>query len=232
MKKIKKYRGLILSLLLAIVTVFVIHQYISAIENQYNNETVEDQAEKGQVVVASQNISAGKVLTSEHLELKTVSKGEIHSEAVLDKDEVIGEVLVQDMVEDEVLLAQKLLPEHEVNRLSHAVPDNKRAISVSVNEVSGVSGFIQAGDRIDVLATLFDQDDQQDQEQDETKTEMILEDLKVLAAGHKVLYTNQELVQEVSTVTLAVTPNEAVTLTDAGEEGVIRLLLRPIVDDE
>ena len=230
MKKIKKYRGLIISLILAIVTVLAIHQYILAIEKQNQTEGPpvehEDVAE---IVVARRDLTSGTVLTADDLEAKTVYKGELHPSAVTDKDEVLGEAVIQDMVREEVLLTQKILPEEEVNRLSHAIPEGKRAISVSVNEVSGVAGFIQAGDKVDVIASLYE--DPYGEERD-METEIILEELKVLAAGERVLYSDQDLVQEVSTVTLAITPSEGEYLTDADEEGVIRLLLRPLVEEE
>ncbi|UMZ75034.1 Flp pilus assembly protein CpaB [Natranaerofaba carboxydovora] len=230
MKKIKKYRGLIVSLILAIVTVLAIHQYILAIEKQNQTEgpSVEHE-DVVEIVVARRDLTSGTVLTVDDLETKSVHKEEIHPDAITDKEEVLGEAVIQDMVREEVLLAQKILPEEEVNRLSHAIPEGKRAISVSVDEVSGVAGFIQAGDMLDVVATDFEE---QEEGQEDTETRTILQDLKVLAAGDRVLYQDQELVQEVSTVTLAVSPSEAESLTDAEENGVIRLLLNPLVEED
>lgn len=230
MKKIKKYRGLIVSLILAIATVLVIHQYILALENQHEAKAPPVDGEKQvEVVVVAEKLPSGTVLTSEYLETKTVYQGNLHPDAITEKEDALGEVIIQDMVREEVLISQKLLPEEEVNRLSHSIPEDKRALSVSVDEVSGVAGFIQAGDKVDVIASLYE--DPYGEERD-METEIILEELKVLAAGERVLYSDQDLVQKVSTVTLAVTPSEGEYLTDADEEGTIRLLLRPLVEEE
>ena len=230
MKKLKKHRGLIISIVLAFLTVMVLHQYIQAVENQHGEDMAPfDYDEEAEIVVTNQDLSPGTVLTTENLETKTVYKGDIHPEAVTDKEEVLGEVLTREMVTEEVLLHSKLLPEEEVNKLSHSIPEDKRAMSVSVDEVSGVAGFIQAGDRIDAIATIFDEEDRVIGDRD---TETIIEEIKVLAAGEKVMYAEQELIQHVSTVTLAVTSSEAEILADSEQKGTIRLLLRPLVDED
>lgn len=231
MKKIKKYRGLILSLVLAMAAVLAVHQYILALENQYETDGPPvDEKEKVEVFALTSDLATGTKLTEENLEKKTVYIEDMHPLAITEKEKALGEVITQDMLEDEVILRDKLLSEDLANRFSHSIPENKRAISLAVDEVSGVSGFIQAGDRIDVLVTILD--DQGEKKGRVTNTDKILEDLKVLAAGEKVLYSDQELVQEVSTVTIAVTPSEGKHLADADEEGRVRLLLRPLTKED
>ncbi len=223
MKKLKKYRGLIVSFLLAALTVLLVHSYIVALENQYDSAGLpEDEGDTVEVVVAGENLARGTVLTETELELKPVYKSQAHPKAVKDKEEVLGEVIVQELVKDEVLLEPRILSKEAAERLSHLIPEGKRAITVSVNEVSGVAGFIQAGDKIDVIATDFEDDEET------SRSERILTEQSVLAAGERVLYSNQELVQEVSAITIAVTPQDAEILTHADESGVIRLLLNPI----
>ncbi|ACB85883.1 Flp pilus assembly protein CpaB [Natranaerobius thermophilus] len=233
MKKLKKYRGLLVSLILAIVTVLIIHQYISSLETAYEGTGPReiDGEDQVAVVVATSNLDTGTILTQDHLDTRKVPEQTAHPQAVTDKEEITGEVLKQDVVEHEVLMSSRVLGEEEANKLSEVIPENKRAMSVAVDQVSGVAGFIQAGDYVDVVATKDEEDREGQEPSQDSSSEIILDNLQVLAVGDRILYSRQELVQEVSTVTLAVNRNEATELTHAEEEHVIRLLLQPITEN-
>ncbi len=233
MQKIKKHKGLLLSLILAIVTVLVIQQYIASLEKTYGAGTAEEggEMEYEQVVIAAQDLAPGTVIRAEHLSYKEVPANNIHSDAITDMDAVTGEVATQEMVADEVILAARVLAEEETDQLSYSIPTDKRALSVSVDEVSGVAGFIQAGDKVDVVAHLpVEAVTEEGEIMEDEVTEIILEELEILAVGDRMIYSEQELVQEVATVTLAASPENSTELVRADETGDIRLLLRSKVD--
>src|SRR5690606_36281457 len=104
--------------------------------------------------------------------------------------------------------------------LTFSIPPDKRAVSVGVNEVIGVAGFVKPGDRVDVLATF----DRNFSGQDMTTT--ILQDVQVLATAQET-ESDPEKAEVTTTVTLAVSLDEAERLTLAEERGTLRLVLRP-----
>jgi pilus assembly protein CpaB len=103
-----------------------------------------------------------------------------------------------------------------------------RASSVDVNEVSGVSGFILPGDRVDVLCTI---DNAPGQSQGVAVTKTILQNIEVVAAGVKTK-TNKNDPIKVQSVTMLVEPKQAEDLALGMFEGRIHLVLRNPVDHE
>jgi pilus assembly protein CpaB len=110
--------------------------------------------------------------------------------------------------------------------LPPAIPPGLRAVSVRVNEVIGVAGYVVPGTRVDVLVTL----NATQQSQDMT-SKVILTDVQVLAAGTKIdQNADKGKPMPVTVVTLLVTPAEAERLTLASTEGKIQLALRNPLD--
>jgi pilus assembly protein CpaB len=95
-----------------------------------------------------------------------------------------------------------------------------RAASVEVNQVSGVSGFILPGDRVDMLVTV-----EKFQNPEDAYTQTILQDIEVLAAGMKTT-TQDNKPLAVQAVTLLVDPKGAEVMAHATRQGSITLVLR------
>jgi pilus assembly protein CpaB len=89
-----------------------------------------------------------------------------------------------------------------------------------VNEVVGVAGFVLPGMRVDVLATL------RPQSGDGARTSTVLQNILVLSAGQNIQTDSRGQAVNVPVVTLMVSPEQAETLTLAGNEGRIQLVLR------
>jgi pilus assembly protein CpaB len=104
--------------------------------------------------------------------------------------------------------------------LSMLVRPNMRAAGLQVNQVSGVSGFILPGDRVDVLATV-----DQNQVGQEAITRTVLQNIEVLAAGQKTEQRDNKPIT-VQAVTLLVDPTGAEVLAHSQHEGEISLVLR------
>jgi pilus assembly protein CpaB len=112
--------------------------------------------------------------------------------------------------------------------LPPVIPPGQRAVSVRVNEVIGVAGYVVPGTRVDVVATVSPTQNQQDM-----TSKVILTDVSVLAAGTKIERdTEKDKPIAVNVVTLLVTPEESERLTLAATEGKIQLALRNPLDKE
>jgi pilus assembly protein CpaB len=108
------------------------------------------------------------------------------------------------------------------------IPAGLRAVSVRVNEVIGVAGYVLPGTHVDVLATLSPTRDQVD-----VTSKVVLTNVQVLAAGTKIEQSaDGSKPMPVSVVTLLVDPTEAERLTLASTEGKIQLALRNPLDRE
>ncbi|HHY06818.1 MAG TPA: Flp pilus assembly protein CpaB, partial [Clostridia bacterium] len=136
------------------------------------------------------------------------------------------------LVKDEPLLTSKLATPGEVkNGLAYLVPVGKRAISIAVNEVSGLAGLLQPGDRVDVAAIMSFPDGRGGEE---VSALIVVQNIPILAVGKQMDEKGKKIGSESGeqkTITLAVTIKEAQALLLAGQKGSLRLLLRSPVDD-
>ena len=105
------------------------------------------------------------------------------------------------------------------------INDGKRAISIEISEVQGVTGFIQSGDYVDVISVL-----PTSQEKAST-SELLLQNIKVLAISGPGFFEEEYELQRFKTLTLEVAPTEGATLAHAVEHGTITLMLRGEEDD-
>lgn len=126
----------------------------------------------------------------------------------------------------EVIIPSRLSTGVIYRGITGRITDGKRGVSIPVNAVRGVGGFVLPGDRVDVLhtTTVGRRDDQ-------PVTRTLVQDLTVLAIDQ----TNAEDFAEptlVNVVTLLVTQEEAKTLTLALEVGTLTLTLRNELDSE
>jgi pilus assembly protein CpaB len=138
-------------------------------------------------------------------------------------DSVVGQTTKIFMTAKEPVTAIKL--SSLGGGLSMLVRPGMRAASVEVNQVSGVSGFILPGDRIDMLVTV-----EKVQNPEDAYTQTILQDIEVLAAGMKTTTQDNKPIA-VQAVTLLVGPKEAEVMAHAQRQGSITLVLRARDDD-
>lgn len=132
--------------------------------------------------------------------------------------------LISAVVENEPILESKLAPKEAGAGLPATIPEGMRAISVAVNDVVGVAGFVIPGTMVDVLVTGKSHGNQ------DNVTHTILENVRVLAAGQKIEQDREGKPQTVPVITLLVTPDDAAKLAMASTEGKIQLALRNTID--
>jgi pilus assembly protein CpaB len=131
---------------------------------------------------------------------------------------------------NEPVLEGKLAPKEAGAGLSATIPEGMRAVSVAVNEVNGVAGFVTPGTMVDILVT--GRLSGKTTDSDNNITRVILENIRVLAAGQQVEQDREGKPQKVPVVTLLVTPEDATKLTMASTEGKIQLALRNTIDSK
>ena len=180
------------------------------------------------VVVAAADLQIGAELRADDLRIIEWPANAAPQEAFSATDELVGRGLVMPVIQNEPLLPMKLAPKEAGAGLPPVIPPGLRAVSVRVNEVIGVAGYVLPGTHVDVLATLNATDQRKD-----VMSKVVLTNVQVLAAGTKIErdVTDNKAVP-VTVVTLIVNPAEAERLTLASTEGKIQLALRNPLDRE
>jgi pilus assembly protein CpaB len=141
-------------------------------------------------------------------------------------EDCANRAVITNLAENEPVLESKLAPKESGAGLPATIPEGMRAVSVAVNEVVGVAGFVIPGTMVDVLVT----GQMPGQNNNNKITRTILENVRVLAAGQKIEQDREGKPQTVPVITLLVTPDQASTLTMGSTEGKIQLALRNTID--
>jgi pilus assembly protein CpaB len=177
------------------------------------------------VVVAAANLQLGSELKKEDLKVANFPSGQAPEGTFAKPGDLIGRGLIVPVVANEPILAAKLASKEAGAGLPPVIPEGMRAVSVRVNEVIGVAGYVLPGTRVDVLATATPTTSRAD-----TTTKLILSNVQVLTAGTRVEDQEKGKPMQVTVVTLLVTPEQAEHLALAATEGKIQLALRNPLD--
>src|SRR5688500_12126785 len=178
------------------------------------------------VVIAAANLALGTELRREDLRVIAWPAEAVPAGSFKDPQEIVGRGLIQPMAENEAVLPSKMAPVGAGAGLPPVIPDGMRALSVRVNDVIGVAGYVLPGTRVDVVATVNPTN-----EQTGITSKVVLTNVLVLAAGTRIEQdAEQNKPVAVSVVTLLVDPGEAERLTLASTEGKIQLALRNPLD--
>jgi pilus assembly protein CpaB len=175
------------------------------------------------IVVASRPLQVGTRVTSDNLTLIPWPSGEPMAGMFTRIEDCANRAVITPVAENEPILESKLAATQSGAGLSATIPEGMRGLSVAVNEVVGVAGFVIPGTMVDVLVTGGTGGGQ-------NITRTILENVRVLAAGQKIEQDREGKPQTVPVVTLLVTPEDAARLTMASTEGKIQLALRNTID--
>lgn len=181
------------------------------------------------VVVAAADLALGSRIAPADLRVANYPESYVPEGAFHGIADVVGRGVIVPIRKNEVVLASKLASAKAGAGLPSLIPDGKRALSVQVNEVISVAGFVVPGTHVDVLLT----GRPMMQGAQDMMTTTVLENVEVLAAGQE-WHKNPEggKPQAVAVITLLVTPEEAQKLTLAGSEGRIQLALRNPLDSD
>jgi pilus assembly protein CpaB len=180
-------------------------------------------------VVAAHPLKLGTRLTADHVKVVAWPASSPVPGAFTKVEDVLNRGLITTVGENEPLTDSKLAPLEAGAGLPPSIPPGMRAISVKVNEVVGVAGFVVPGTRVDVMVTLEGRDRQQD-----SLTRIVVSNAQVLTAGTRY---DQEKAKEgtaipSTVVTLLVTPDDGERIALAAAEGQIMLALRNPLDTD
>lgn len=177
------------------------------------------------VAVAARDLQAGSVVKNDDVKLVEWPAGALPQGFSRSPSEVVGRGLLTSVKANEPLLSGKLARSEAGGGLPIQIPSGMRAMSVKVNEVVGVAGFVLPGTRVDVLVTL-----DQTARQEEPRTKVLLQNVTVAAAGQTTERDEEGKPKTVPVVTLLVDPGQAEKLTLASTKGQIHLALRHPLD--
>lgn len=178
------------------------------------------------VVVAAADLELGAELRPDDLRVIEWPAASLPANAFERPSDVIGRGLVMPVIQNEPILPMKLASKEAGAGLPVVIPQGMRAVSVRVNEVIGVAGYVLPGTRVDVVATANATEHRGDM-----TSKVVLTNVQVLAAGTKMEQdTEKGKPMPVSVVTLLVDPEQSERLTLASTEGKIQLALRNPLD--
>ena len=178
------------------------------------------------VLVAASDMDLGAEVRREDLRAIQWPADAVPMGAFSNPDELVGRGLIQPVTQNEVFLPAKLAAKEAGAGLPPIIPEGYRALSVRVNDVVGVAGYVLPGTRVDVVATV-----NPTQRPEDVQTKVILTNVQVVTAGTKIERDEAEgKPLAVSVVTLLVDPSQAERLTLASTEGKIQLALRNPTD--
>src|SRR5437660_6751902 len=132
------------------------------------------------VVVAASDLDIGTELSRGDIRMIDWPANAVPADAFSDPKDVIGRGIVLPVIQNEPILPMKLASKEAGSGLPPAIPPGLRAVSVRVNEVIGVAGYVVPGTHVDVVATVSPSQQHQD-----ITSKVILTDVQVLAAGTK-----------------------------------------------
>ncbi len=200
----------LLTVLVSLILAGLAAMYANDLLSQRMRAVEAEKVEMLPVVAAASTIPAGTKVEAIHLKVVGIPSEAIPTAAYTDQKKLIGHVAKQTVFAGEIIVAERFSNAPGTSALSAMIPEGKRAITVAVNQVVGVSGFILPGSRVDIIAT----------EGGEPKT--LLQNIKVLAVGQLLNQDKNDPVS-VSAVTLEVDPRQAEIIVKAGG---LRLTLR------
>ena len=178
------------------------------------------------VVVAAADLELGAEVRADDLRVVEWPASSVPNGAFERPSDIVGRGLVMPVIQNEPILPMKLASKEAGAGLPVVIPQGMRAVSVRVNEVIGVAGYVLPGTRVDVLATASISEHKED-----TTSKVVLTNVQVLAAGTKVEQDNEKgKPMSVSVVTLLVDPEQSERLALASTEGKIQLALRNPLD--
>ncbi|HKS76970.1 MAG TPA: Flp pilus assembly protein CpaB [Terriglobales bacterium] len=176
------------------------------------------------VVVSTGDLTVGSKIEDKDIKVVRLPAADLPPHYYGKKSDVVGRGVVQFISQGEFVLPTKLAGPNAGYGMPSLIPPGMRAVSVRVNEVVSVAGFVQPGTRVDVLLT------GNPGGAADTQTITVLENVAVLATGQRLERNAAGEASPAPVITLLVSPDDAQKLTLAGNQGRIQLSLRNPVD--
>lgn len=223
MRRLPPWLWLMLALVFGAVATFMAMGWL---KSQSQRVVQQKMTEMVPVVVAAKDVPPTVALSGGQLTVRQWPQDTVMAGKFSRPDEVEGRVTAIPLTAGEPVLENKLAPRGVIPGLTALLPQDKRAMTVKVDEASGVAGFLNPDNRVDVVVSVDKGDFNKD-----PISKVILQNLRVLGTGQRIEKSLGEKPQVVPTVTLEVSPAEGERLALAVREGMISLVLRNQQDD-
>src|SRR3984957_1924806 len=174
------------------------------------------------IVLAARPLAVGTTVKPADIKLGKIPSGSFPKGAFAKPEEVIDRPLISNIVREEPVLEGRLAARGSGIGLAPVIPVGMRAVTLRVNDVTGIAGFVLPGMRVDVLVTGHPPNS----DSSVTATPTQLQNLLVLSAGTVMQPDARGQAMPAQTVTLLGTPEQAETLTLASSDARIQLVLR------
>lgn len=189
---------------------------------QVSEEVREEKLRLKPVVVAKTDIAPRIKIKEEMLEVKEMSEENVPSDAIKEKEEILEKPAKVTILAGDVITSRKIYKNEEETGFVGTIPPDCRAISIHVNDITGVAGFAKAGDHVDLMLV----------ENDGTSatSNIILQNVLLLSINQNMEREKEDdkaAIENPSIVTVALRPHEALKLASATKLGEIYLMLRP-----
>jgi pilus assembly protein CpaB len=210
------------SLLFALVISSVFYQMTARSSSPARTE----QMETKDLVIAAKPLNIGTTIKPGDVTISKVPLAAFPKTGFSKVEEVLDRPVVSNILAEEAVIDGRLAPRGSGAGLAPVIPVGMRAVTVRVNDVVGVAGFVLPGMRVDLLVTGKPPSGAM------MLTSTVLQNITVLSAGQTMSPDARGAAINAPTVTLLVTPEQAEVITLAGTEGRIQLVLRNGSDTE
>lgn len=217
MRKISPKVLLILAAILSVVCGLMVYSYLSKTQKQDTNKNTKS------VVVATMDIAPGTVLTDKMVRLELVPNNLAQSDALRTLPEAVGKTIRMPVNAGDQVTRRRLNGNGAANTFVTSIPKDKRAVTISVDEVSAVAGFIRPSTYVDVVCI------QNPSNGMPAIGKLVLQNVLVLAVGNTDMNSaaSAKKNEPARLFTLALDPREAIQLRMAQQDGKVSFLLRP-----
>lgn len=211
---------LVVAIIFGLVASWGTYQYLKQMEKTYKAS-----GKFVPVAVAKVRIPARQVINDQMVTFTEMPSNYVNPAALGSPGDVLGKISKSDIYPGEQIIKNKITnPNDPGEGLAMLVEPGRRAMTVAVNDVTGVAGMLRPGDMVDVLGTVV--------VGKETLTSMIVQNIKILAVNRTTTSSSSDNKQpQTGTLTLSLNPSEAQQVTLASEKGTIRVLLRTPADE-
>src|SRR3989338_5749769 len=180
----KKFLPLIVAGVLGLIATFLINSYLQQQTEQARQRAIAGQKSLVTVIVAKQDIAANVALTENMLKEETLPKNIVQPRAATSIDRVVGRISLAPIAKGEQVLLNKIALYGQEVTLSSKIPRGKRAITVSIDNISSVGGMIRPGDHVDIVGMVpLPVMTQEGKQVNQMTTLPLFQDVLVLAVG-------------------------------------------------
>lgn len=211
----------LIATIMALITGISVYFFITNLKKS----TSEANTPTTPVVVATSDIAENTVITAKMVEVKQLPSSAVTAGTARTAEEIVGKIAKYPVSAGEQIVTQRLKTagSDDGTDLSYQLKGDERAITISVDEVTGVSGFIKSGDTVDIITTTT--------VNTVPVTSYLLQNIKVLKISDKAANSTGQQITQYTTVTLCLSPDDCLKLGNALDlKKSIRLVLHSIAE--